>query len=111
MPLAAAGARLPLLGKLGVHQAQPLIARQCRSAFALVRLAPTRFRPFAHVVSTQRLARSCVNAIGLGYDNVQAADEPDVQVTCLARAQAHLVNPKTGKVLGSDVETAVSGTM
>jgi hypothetical protein len=23
-------------------------------------------------------------------------------VTCLAYAQAHLVNPKTGKVLGSD---------
>ena len=50
-------------------------------------------------------------------DNVQVADEPDdddltyVQVTCLACAQAHLVNPKTGKVLGSDIETAVSGTM
>jgi hypothetical protein len=34
------------------------------------------------------------------------ADEPDdddltyVQVTCLARAQADLVNPKTRKVLG-----------
>ena len=27
-----------------------------------------------------------------------------VQVTCLACAQAHLVNPKTGKVLGSDDE-------
>jgi hypothetical protein len=43
-------------------------------------------------------------------DNVQAADEPDdddltyVQVTCLACAQAHLVNPKTRKVLGSDDE-------
>ena len=45
-------------------------------------------------------------------DNVQAwaADDPDdddltyVQVTCLACAQAHLVNPKTGKVLGSDDE-------
>ena len=43
-------------------------------------------------------------------DNVQAwaADDPDdddltyVQVTCLACAQAHLVNPKTGKVLGDD---------
>ena len=38
------------------------------------------------------------------------ADEPNdndltyVQVTCLACAQAHLVNPKTGKVLGSDEE-------
>jgi hypothetical protein len=38
------------------------------------------------------------------------ADEPDdddltyVQVTCPACAQAHLVNPKTGKVLGSDDE-------
>ena len=40
-------------------------------------------------------------------DNVQAwaADDPDdddltyVQVTCLACTQAHLVNPKTGKVL------------
>jgi hypothetical protein len=40
----------------------------------------------------------------LGYDNVQAADEPDVQVTCFACGQAHLVNPKTGKVLGSDDE-------
>jgi hypothetical protein len=40
-------------------------------------------------------------------DNVQAwaADDPEdddltyVQVTCLACAQAHLVNPKTGRVL------------
>jgi hypothetical protein len=45
-------------------------------------------------------------------DNVQAwaADDPAdesltyIQVTCLACAQAHLVNPKTGKVLGSDDE-------
>ena len=45
-------------------------------------------------------------------DNVQAwaADDPEdddlayIQVTCLACAQAHLVNPKTGKVLGSDDE-------
>ena len=51
-------------------------------------------------------------------NNVQAwaDDEPDdddftyVQVRCLACAQLHLVNLKTGKVLGSDVETAVSGT-
>jgi hypothetical protein len=42
--------------------------------------------------------------------NVQAysVDDPDeddltfVQVTCIACAQAHLVNPKTSKVLGSD---------
>ena len=38
--------------------------------------------------------------------NVQAwvADDDDltfVQVTCFACAQAHLVNPKTGKVLGA----------
>ena len=41
-------------------------------------------------------------------DNVQAwaADDPTdesltyLEVTCLACAQAHLVNPKTGKVLG-----------
>jgi hypothetical protein len=38
------------------------------------------------------------------------ADDPEeddlsyVQVTCLACAQAYLVNPKTGKVLGSDDE-------
>jgi hypothetical protein len=37
-----------------------------------------------------------------------AADDPDddeltyVQVTCLACAQVHLVNRKTGKVLGSE---------
>jgi hypothetical protein len=45
-------------------------------------------------------------------DNVQAwaADDPEdddftyVQVTCLACAQAHLVNPKTGKVLGAENE-------
>ena len=45
-------------------------------------------------------------------DNVQAwaDDEPDddeftyVQVRCLACAQLHLVNLKTGKVLGSDDE-------
>ena len=43
-------------------------------------------------------------------ENVQAwaADEPDdddltyVPMTCLARAQAHLVNPKTGKVLSAE---------
>jgi hypothetical protein len=42
-------------------------------------------------------------------DNVQAwaADDPEddltyVQVTCLACVQAHLINPKTGKVLGSE---------
>jgi hypothetical protein len=42
-------------------------------------------------------------------DNVQAwvADDPEdddltyVQVTCLACARAHLVNPKSGKVLGT----------
>ena len=38
------------------------------------------------------------------------ADDPEdddltyVQVTCLACAQAHLVNPKTGKVLGAENE-------
>ena len=38
--------------------------------------------------------------------NTWAADDPEaddlthVQVTCLACAQAHPVNPKTGKVLG-----------
>jgi hypothetical protein len=45
-------------------------------------------------------------------DNVQAwaDDEPDddeftyVQVRCLACAQLHLINLKTGKVLGSDDE-------
>ena len=45
-------------------------------------------------------------------DNVQAWATDDteddalayVQVTCLACAQAHLVKPKTGKVLGSDDE-------
>jgi hypothetical protein len=44
--------------------------------------------------------------------NVQAwaADDPEddertfVQVTCLACAQAHLVDSKSGKVLGSDDE-------
>jgi hypothetical protein len=43
-------------------------------------------------------------------DNVQAwaADGPEdddltyVQVTCLACTQAHLVNPKTGNVLGEE---------
>jgi len=45
-----------------------------------------------------------------GY-NIQAfdADNPEedhtyVQVTCLACAQVHLVNPKTGKVLGAEDE-------
>ena len=45
-------------------------------------------------------------------ENVQtwAADDPEdddltyVQVTCLACVQAHLVNPKTDKVPGSDDE-------
>jgi hypothetical protein len=31
-------------------------------------------------------------------------DLTDVQMTRLACAQAHLVNPKTGKLLGSDDE-------
>ena len=31
-------------------------------------------------------------------------DLTDVQMTCLAWAQAHVVNPKTGEVLGSDDE-------
>jgi hypothetical protein len=37
-----------------------------------------------------------------------AADDPEdddqsyVQMSCLACAQAHLINPKTGKVLGSE---------
>jgi hypothetical protein len=43
-------------------------------------------------------------------DNVQglAADAPEddeltcVQVTCLACAEAHLVNPKSGRVLGGE---------
>jgi hypothetical protein len=41
---------------------------------------------------------------------LRRADDPEdddltyVQITCLAYAQAHLVNPKTGKVLGSDDE-------
>jgi hypothetical protein len=47
-------------------------------------------------------------------DSVQAwvADDPEdddltyLQVTSLACAQAHLVNPKTGKVLGSGDELA-----
>ena len=30
--------------------------------------------------------------------------DTDVQMRCLACAQAHVVNPKTGKVLGSDDE-------
>jgi hypothetical protein len=42
-------------------------------------------------------------------DNVQAwvADDPEdedltyVQVTCLACAQVHVVNPKSGRVLGA----------
>jgi hypothetical protein len=45
-------------------------------------------------------------------EKVQAwtTDDPDeeafsfMQVTCLACAQAHLVNPKTGKVLGAEDE-------
>jgi hypothetical protein len=37
-------------------------------------------------------------------DDSDDDDRTDVQVTCLACAQAHLVNPKTGKVLGSEGE-------
>jgi hypothetical protein len=35
-------------------------------------------------------------------DDAEDEDLTYVQVTCLACAQAHLVNPKTGKVLGAD---------
>jgi len=37
---------------------------------------------------------------GLVADDPEDEDLTYVQVTCLACAQAHLVNPKTGKVLG-----------
>lgn len=50
-------------------------------------------------------------------DNVQAwaADDHEddemtyVQVTCLACAQVHLVNPKSGKVLGSSLDASGLG--
>ena len=61
-----AGARLP--ARQGRSTSSATAQRSPMSQrVALVRLAPTSFRPFAHVVSTQRFARSCVNAIGLGY--------------------------------------------
>jgi len=37
-------------------------------------------------------------------DDPEDDDQSYVQMSCLACAQAHLVNPKTGKVLGSDDE-------
>ena len=91
----------------------------------LFRLPQTRLRLFIHVAEAEE-GRRCSCAIGSDYkadaavslslpntgDNVQAwaADDPEdddltyIQMTCLACAQAHLVNPKTGKVLGSDDE-------
>ena len=50
------------------------------------------------------------NSVFQRLSTTHPADEPDdddltyVQVTCPACAQAHLVNPKTGKVLGSEDE-------
>ena len=35
-------------------------------------------------------------------DDPEDVDQSYVQVSCLACAQAHLINPKTGKVLGSE---------
>ena len=37
-------------------------------------------------------------------DDPEDDDLTYIQVTCLARAQAHLVNPKTGRVLGAGDE-------
>jgi len=37
-------------------------------------------------------------------DPAQYPDESYEAVTCIACARTHLVNPKTGKVLGSDDE-------
>jgi hypothetical protein len=66
--------------------------------------------PDAHSCTARKkrsYRRFCIAAPNTG-DNVQAwaADDPEdddltyVQVTCLACAQVHLVNPKNGKVLG-----------
>ena len=35
-------------------------------------------------------------------DDPEDVDQSYVQMSCLACAQAHLINPKTGKVLGSE---------
>ena len=44
------------------------------------------------------------NVQAWAVDDPEDDDRSHVQMTCLACAQAHLVNPKTGKVLGSDDE-------
>jgi hypothetical protein len=46
----------------------------------------------------------CPNTGDNSAEDPDDDDLADIQVTCLACAQAHLVNPKTGKVLGSNEE-------
>jgi hypothetical protein len=68
-------------------------------------LAKRKTRKEAELLNVPPFLYRCPNT----GEKVQAwaSDDPEkgnltyVQVTCLACAQAHLVNPKSGKVLGS----------
>jgi hypothetical protein len=105
----------PVVRQIEAQQTRALAAGSLRRVLTLFRVPQTGLRLFVHVAEAEE-GRRCSCAIGSDYkadapktgDNVQAwaADDPEdddltyVQVTCLACAQAHLVNPKNGKVLG-----------
>jgi hypothetical protein len=106
----------PVVRQIEAQQTRALAAGSLRRVLTLFRVPQTGLRLFVHVAEAEE-GRRCSCAIGSDYkadapktgDNVQAwaADDCEddltyVQVTCPACAQAHLINPKTGKVLGSE---------
>jgi hypothetical protein len=107
----------PVVRQIEAQQTRALAAGSLRRVLTLFRVPQTGLRLFVHVAEAEE-GRRCSCAIGSDYkadapktgDNVQAwADDPEddltyVQVSCLACAHAHLVNPKIGRVLGSDDE-------
>ena len=113
----------PVVRQIEVQQARALVRGSLRRVLTLFGLPQTRLRLFVHLVDTRR-THTLFYAIRISSikpmppflyrcpntgDNVQAwaADDPEdddltyVQVTCLACAQAHLVDPKSGRVLGA----------
>jgi hypothetical protein len=51
-----------------------------------------------------RCPNTGLNVQGFSAEEVPADDESFETLTCLACRQVHLVNPTTGRVLGSDDE-------
>ena len=75
------------------------MTRQGRSAFSVKARGENDVPPFLYLCpNTGQSVQAWT------VDDPEDDDRSYIQVTCLACAQAHLVNPKTGKVLGSDYE-------